>query len=81
MTLKYIVEPDDGNSYFKIDQNTGELRVRDRNGLLSSSVSTYEVKLFLEDSNVVAPSNPTYIVYFDIKNSNNRGKEKSKHNS
>ncbi len=81
MTLKYIVEPDGGNSYFKIDQNTGELRVTDWNGLLSSSVSKYEVKLFLEDSNVEAPSNQTYVVYFDIKNTHNSGKEKSKHNN
>ena len=38
MTLTYIVEPADGNSYFKVDKNTGEFRVTNREGLISSSV-------------------------------------------
>jgi hypothetical protein len=33
VTLKYTVEPADGNSYFKVDQNTGEFRVTDKKGL------------------------------------------------
>jgi hypothetical protein len=36
VTLKYSVEPADGNSFFKVDQNTGVFKVTDRKGLLSS---------------------------------------------
>ncbi len=38
VALTYTVEPSEGISYFTVDQNTGEFRVTDRNGLLSSSV-------------------------------------------
>ena len=41
MTLTYTVQPASGKSYFKIDPVTGEFRVTDRKGLLSSSVSSY----------------------------------------
>jgi hypothetical protein len=58
--LTYTVEPSEGNSYFKIDKNTGEFRVTDKKGLLSSLASGYKIKLFLEDSNVKALSNSTY---------------------
>jgi hypothetical protein len=37
VTLIYTVQPASGKSYFKIDIETGEFRVTDRNGLLSSS--------------------------------------------
>ena len=41
LTLTYTVKPENGKSYFKIDQVTGEFRVTDKKGLLSSSVSSY----------------------------------------
>jgi hypothetical protein len=41
MMLTYTVQPASGKSYFKIDPVTGEFRVTDRKGLLSSSVSSY----------------------------------------
>ncbi len=47
VTLSYTVEPSDGNSYFTIDKNSGEFRVTDKAGLLSSSVSRYKIKMAL----------------------------------
>ncbi len=41
VTLTYTVQPASGKSYFKIDLVTGELRVTDRIGLVSGSVSSY----------------------------------------
>jgi hypothetical protein len=41
VTLTYTVQPAGGNSYFKIDLVSGEFRVTDRKGLMSSSVDIY----------------------------------------
>jgi hypothetical protein len=60
------VEPAEGNSYFKVDNKTGEFRVTNREGLLRSSVTNYKIKLFLKDSNGITSSNQTYIVNFDL---------------
>jgi hypothetical protein len=81
VTLTYSVEPAEGNSYFKVDQSTGRFSVTNRNGLLSSTVSLYKIKLFLEDSNITNPSNKTYLVNFDIKDAKYSSKEKPKNNS
>jgi hypothetical protein len=48
-TITYTVNPVNGNSYFKIDPITGEFRVTDRKGLLSSSEANYKIKVILKD--------------------------------
>jgi hypothetical protein len=49
VTLTYTVEPSEGKSYFLIDPLTGDFRVTDRKGLLSSSVLSYIIKVILKD--------------------------------
>jgi hypothetical protein len=49
VTLTYTVEPPEGKSYFLIDSLTGDFRVTDKKGLLSSSVLSYIIKVFLKD--------------------------------
>jgi hypothetical protein len=56
-------------------------KVTDKKGLLSSSVTKYNIKLFLQDSNTINLSNKTYLIYFDLNNTNSSSKEKSKNNS
>jgi hypothetical protein len=56
-------------------------KVTDKKGLLSSSVKKYYIKLFLQDSNTINLSNKTYLIYFDLNNTNSSSKEKLKSNS
>lgn len=57
VTLTYTVEPSYGNSYFLIEQASGIFKVTDKAGLLSSSLSKYKIKLFLQNSNGKSLSN------------------------
>ncbi len=64
--LTYTVQPSNGNAFFKLDPLTGIFYITDRNGLVKSLVTIYEISIFLKDSNLETLGNSTYFITFLI---------------